>query len=86
MSVFAIVAVVCTAATCNDYVIDTAETKVDNYINLVSKGVEFTKAWNSKENEKPLTGWLGKYKIGESVFEIVSIDIEQREIHEDDTP
>jgi len=86
MSIFAIVAVVCTAATCNDYVIDTAQTKVDNYINLAEKAVEFAKVWDEKENEKPLTEWLGRYKIGETLFEIVSVDIEQREIHDDDIP
>lgn len=80
---FATVAVVCTMSTCNDYVIDTSTDKLDGHVNTVQHNEEYQSVW---EDEAKLNNWLNKYQIGETVFEIVSIDIESQDIHEDDTP
>lgn len=83
MSLFATVAIVCTMAQCNDYVIDPAESRDDAVVNTQAHQVEYNKVW---EDEKGLTDWLNKYQIGETIFEIVSIDIETKEIQEANIP
>lgn len=83
MSIFATIAVVCTMATCSDYVIDTAQTANDAVINTKAKDNEFLNIWG---DEQDLNKWLVKYQIGETVFEIVSLDFETREVVEADIP
>lgn len=83
MSIFATIAVVCTLSTCNDYVIDTATTEVDANTNTNEQLINFLKVWTE---EKPLTEWLTKQQIGETVFEIVSLDFETQELEECDLP
>jgi hypothetical protein len=83
MSIFATIAVVCTLATCSDYVIDTASNQVDASINTQAHNTKFLSVW---EDEKQLTNWLSQYSIGETVFEIVSLELETKEVKEDDTP
>lgn len=80
---FATVAVVCTMSTCNNYVIDTADTALIQNINTSLQYNEYKSVW---QDEKGLNNWLDKYQIGETVFEIVSIDIESQEIQEVDLP
>lgn len=80
---FATVAVVCTMSACNDYVIDTA-TNEDDILDYTSQhNDDYQAVW---QDEKGLTNWLNKYQIGETVFEIVSIDIESQTIENDDIP
>lgn len=83
MSIFATIAVVCTMATCSDYVIDTAKTVSDANVNTHTQSEVFNTVW---EDEQNLTNWLTKHQIGETVFEIVSLELETREITEDMTP
>lgn len=83
MSIFATIAVVCTMATCSDYVIDTAQNVTDANVNTQTKDNEFLTIWG---DEQDLNAWLTKYQIGETVFEIVSLEMETREIAEDMTP
>lgn len=83
MSIFATIAVVCTMATCSDYVIDTAQNVTDANVNTQTKDNEFLAIWG---DEQDLNKWLTKYQIGETVFEIVSLEMETREIAEDMTP
>ncbi|AEO14600.1 hypothetical protein MT_57060 [Pseudomonas phage phiPto-bp6g] len=84
MSVFlATVAVVCTISACNDYVIDNAQDKVSQVVNTSLHQKEYNSIW---EDEQGLTDWLKKYQIGETIFEIVSIDIESQDIDEDLIP
>lgn len=83
MSIFATIAVVCTMATCSDYVIDTAQNVTDANVNTQTKDNEFLAIWG---DEQDLNKWLTKYQIGETVFEIVSLEMETREITEDMTP
>lgn len=83
MTLFATVAVVCTMAACNDYVIDTAQDEISQLVNTSQQRTVYESAWG---DEKGLTSWLNKYQIGETIFEIVSIDIESQDINEDDTP
>lgn len=83
MSLFLTAAVVCTMATCNDYHVDQAATLEDGVANTQRHEREFHKAW---EDEQKLNNWLTKYQIGETVFEIVSIDFETQEIEQDDVP
>lgn len=80
---FATVAVVCTMSTCNDYVIDQADNATIQQINTSLHNVDYNAVW---EDEKGLTDWLNKYQIGETIFEIVSIDIESQNIQEVDIP
>jgi hypothetical protein len=68
---------------CSDYYIDTASNKADAILNTSSHNAQYLSAW---EDEKGLTGWLTKHKIGETVFEIVSIDTETQEINEEELP
>lgn len=80
---FATVAIVCTMAKCNDYYIDTAPNGLSGEINTVAHQQEFNRIW---EDEKGLTNWLHKYKIDETIFEIVSIDLETHKVHAKDVP
>lgn len=81
--IFATVAIVCTMATCNDYFIDTAHNGLSGEINTVAHQQEFSRVW---EDEKGLTSWLKKYKIQESIFEIVSIDLETHKVASKEIP
>lgn len=83
MTIFATVAIVCTMAACNDYVIDTAKDEISQLVNTSKQRTVYESVW---EDEKGLTRWLNKYQIGETIFEIVSIDIESQDINEDDIP
>lgn len=83
MSLFATVAIVCTLSFCNDYVIDNASTPYDASVNTKAKDTEFLNIWG---DEKLLKNWLDKYQVGETMFEIVSVDIESRYIADGDTP
>lgn len=83
MSIFATIAVVCTMATCSDYVVDTATNVSDANLNTYIIGEHFGNIW---EDEQKLTNWLDSYKIGETVFEIVSLEFETKEIQEDEIP
>lgn len=83
MSIFATVAVVCTMAVCNDYHVDTANTLEDGVKNTQVVDDRFLSIWG---DERQLTNWLVEYKIGETVFEIVSIEFETQEIDNDMIP
>lgn len=83
MSIFATIAVVCTMATCNDYVIDTASTMQEANHNTSVQDERFASLW---EDETKLTNWLKEFKIGETVFEIVSLEMETKEIEEELIP
>lgn len=83
MSLFATVAIVCTMAMCNHYTLDTAKTESDGFTNTQAKQEGFDRIW---QEEKPLTEWLKEHKIGETVFEIVSIDFETQETNDEDIP
>lgn len=80
---FATVAVVCTLSKCNDYVIDQSHDRLDGMVNTLQHDEEYQAVW---QDEKGLTDWLKKYQIGETIFEIVSIDIENKTIDADDIP
>lgn len=80
---FATVAVVCTLSQCNDYVIDNSTDKLDGVVNTSQHNDEYQAVW---QDEKGLTDWLNKYQIGETIFEIVSIEIENQTINADDIP
>lgn len=81
--VFLVTAVVCTMATCNDYHVDQAATLEDGVQNTQRHEREFLNVW---EDEQKLNKWLAKYQIGETVFEIVSIDFETQELEENEIP
>lgn len=83
MSIFATVAVVCTMAVCNDYHIDQASTLEDGVTNTRSHESGFLKVW---EDEKGLTDWLTRYQIGETIFEIQTLEFETQEVQEVDLP
>lgn len=83
MSIFATIAVVCTMAVCSDYVIDTAPTVQDANVNTQVQDDRFLSLWG---DEKLLTAWLEEFKIGETVFDIVSLEFETKEIKEDELP
>lgn len=83
MSLFLTAAVVCTMATCNDYYVDQVSTLEDGVANTQRHEREFLNVW---EDEQKLKKWLAKYQIGETVFEIVSVDFETQEIEQDDIP
>lgn len=83
MSLFATIALVCTMSTCNEYVIDTAPTVQDANVNTHAQEDRFLSVW---EDETKLTKWLTEFKIGETVFEIVSLEMETKEIKQDDIP
>lgn len=81
--VFATVAVVCTMATCNDYVIDHQNQYGNAHNATQTHIVEFEKAFN---DEAKLNKWLDTYKIGETVFEIVSVEFVTEAMDEDNLP
>lgn len=83
MSILVTVAVVCTMSTCNDYVIDTSKTAVTQAAATRAHTTVYNEIW---EDEKGLSEWLKKYQIGETIFKIVSIDIESQDIEEADIP
>lgn len=83
MSIFASIAIVCTMATCSDYHVDTAHTQTEARINTQAVDDEFMSVW---EDETQLTNWLKKYQIGETVFEIVSVDFETKEVKDQEIP
>lgn len=83
MSVFLSLAVVCTMSSCSDYVVDHASTMQDAKVNTQVIDDKFLADWG---DEQKLNQWLDKYKIGETVFEIVSIEFETKEIQEDMIP
>jgi hypothetical protein len=68
---------------CSDYYIDTASNKADTIFNTSHHSEQYLSVW---EDEKGLTAWFIKHKIGETVFKIVSIDIETQEINEEELP
>jgi hypothetical protein len=70
-------------ATCNEYVIDRASTVQDANVNTQKQDDRFLALW---EDETKLTKWLTEFQIGETVFEIVSIEMETKEIKEQDIP
>lgn len=76
-------AIVCTMSMCSDYYIDTASNKMDAILKTAHHNEQYLSVW---EDEKGLTSWLSKHKIGETVFEIVSVDIETQEINEEELP
>jgi hypothetical protein len=83
MSLFATVAIVCTMATCNNYFADVSGVETDAIDNtsLVQAELDY-----AMQYETAMIDFLDRYQIGETVFEIVSIDIETQEIHGDDLP
>lgn len=83
MSIWATIAVVCTMSACSDYVIDTASNVQDANSNTHAQDERFLALWG---DEQQLTDWLTEFKIGETVFEIVSLEMETKEIVEDDAP
>ncbi len=83
MSIFATIAVVCTMAVCSDYVIDTATTVQDANVNTQVQDDRFLSLWG---DEKLLTDWLTEFKIGETVFDIVSLEFETKEIKDSEIP
>lgn len=68
---------------CNDYVIDTSKTAVTQAAATRAHTMVYNEIW---QDEKGLTEWLNKYQIGETIFEIVSIDIESQDIKGVDIP
>lgn len=83
MSIFATIAIVCTMATCSDYVVDQAQTVADANLNTHNQSEEFNALW---EDEQKLVNWLDKNQIGETVFEIVSLEFETKEIKDSEIP
>ena len=83
MSLFASIAVVCTMATCSDYYLDTAPTELDAKVNTQVIDDAFLADWG---DEVKLNKWLDKYQIGETVFEIVSIEFDTKEVKEEEIP
>lgn len=83
MSIFASVAIVCTMSLCNNYHIDTADSLDDGVKNTETHQKTLQAAMPV---EKELNDWLVRHQIGETVFEIVSIEIETHEVHSDDNP
>jgi len=83
MSIFATIAVVCTLATCNDYVIDTAATVQDANVNTQKQDDRFLAIYG---DEKLLSEWLTEFKIGETMFDIVSLEMETRVIKDSEIP
>ena len=83
MSLFASIAIVCTMTTCSDYYLDTAPTEFDAKVNTQVIDDAFLADW---VDEKKLNQWLDKYQIGETVFEIVSIEFDTKEVKEEEIP
>lgn len=70
-------------ASCSDYVVDHASNMQDAKVKTQVIDDKFLADWG---DEQKLNQWLDKYKIGETVFEIVSIEFETKEIKEDELP
>lgn len=83
MSIFATVAIVCTMSACNDYIVDHSTTRDEAVINA---GNHAAGVLSAMETEQGMNSLLENYRIGETVFEIVSIDIETKEIQPEDLP
>lgn len=83
MSIFATVAIVCTMSACNNYHIDSDTTEVGGNMNTQQHTLELQKAM---PDEQKLNQWLNKYQIGETIFEIVSIDLETQQVEGGDIP
>lgn len=83
MSVFASIAIICTMASCSDYYVDTAVTQTEARINTQAIDNEFMTVWG---DETELKNWLKKYQIGETVFEIVSVEFETKEVKDKEIP
>ena len=82
-ALFATVAVVCTMSACNEYYIDQATTPDNGVNNTQLHEQGFLNVW---EDEKGLTDWLNKYQIGETVFEIQTLEFETQEVQEEELP
>lgn len=80
---FASVAVVCTMSACSDYVLDSSTDHLYAVRNTQVLDDEFLSIWG---DETDLNKWLAKYQIGETVFEIVSLEFETQEIKDSDIP
>jgi hypothetical protein len=70
-------------STCSDYIVDTAPASVNADQNTKAVYAEFLNNW---DDEQKLNKWLDKYQIGETVFEIVSIEFETKEIKDEQIP
>lgn len=83
MSLFASVAIVCTMSACNNYFVDVA---TDSAYAETNTSVIQTELDYAMQTESAMERFLDKYQIGETVFEIVSIDIETHSLKEDEFP
>lgn len=83
MSLFATVAIVCTMSACNDYFADVSSVEKDAQTNTLDIQRELDYAMQS---ESAMDRFLEKYQIGETVFEIVSIDIETKPVLPEELP
>lgn len=83
MSLFASVAIVCTMSACNNYFADVSIKEGDAIKNTGHIQSELDYAM---QTESAMERFLDKYQIGETVFEIVSIDIETHSVKEDEFP
>ena len=84
LTLFASVAIVCTMSQCNNYYVDgpTANEK-DSVKNTLAIQSELDYAMHT---ESAMNRFLEKYQIGETVFEIVSIDIESQPVLDSEIP
>ena len=73
MILFATIATVCTMSVCNDYTIDTDQRLDGAQANTQAIQTTLDEAM---QDEHKMDAWLARYIIGETVFEIVSIDLE----------
>ncbi|ANA49160.1 hypothetical protein PMW_35 [Pseudomonas phage phiPMW] len=83
VSTFATMLVVCTMSQCSDYGADTASLEFSQQQNTKRVQKELD---NAMQNEHDMQKFLDKYQIGETVFEIVSIDVENRTLQEKEIP
>jgi len=83
MSTFATVLTLCTFASCNTYVVDTAGTQKDCTTNLGASYVDFAMVWN---DDRKLTAYLKSLNITEDVKFIVNYDHTCELIEEGDIP
>lgn len=83
MSLFATVAIVCTMSECNNYHTDIDYSESGAIVNTRDAQRELDYAMTS---ESAMERFLHKYQIGETVFEIVSIDIETQPVADDEIP
>lgn len=63
--IFAIVLTLCSFASCNDYVVDVADSATDAQTNLVSENASLKQVWNITTTNKPLGDWLQARNIDE---------------------